>query len=701
MNHQSLISKNVTEYFVNGLEKMQQSKFNFLSSAFKNLLALVSVIVMTIMGTSVAGAVEYVGDENVPEVFLNMLNDNGDGWLCYWRVDMPDRVPFEDKAKKAPGLTGYSEVNFTVKDNKPGLTIPVFIFDYSLDFVLDMSFTNIKNLEVRDIKFNELRGTEGYTAYRGLILKAVSYTKLDANYYEFKNSDVFKKLERPENISVSRLDVDDANTFSLNFAGPFFLITKWDGQPNNSVYDFSFNIKYASDITLTFFKRTDSIDYASYIVKGEEKETTYPVVVTQGDGFIDIDNLYRMGKGFAGDVYQYNHRDYILEETTTRIFLNSDGSATFEKVNPGMLNILPLPMEKIGSQADSRRFATRNYINYFTDYVVLSDEQFRKVNYLEGTTNLDEYENAQFYDDFVGGKLEAPQGFWTRTSTTNVKNHFWDRDGARKIVGSVEVIFPAHHLLQLRYQYYDITTSIYHGDYFCADYASTKSFDKLSLSVPEYASEEESATIDLKINAAGNSVIDDIDQRKYIYLEGNLSSSADDVELFIVRGYNSNYLSDLLDPEIGHKYGLLATQPQYVYPQPGNNALTAMSSANEISLLIPETDVPAVEGAETDVYTIYAKYNEADGTPRFRNLTTLTKDEMTTNVRSVADSPADAFRVDGKALTALKDNLTVYNTLGQLVTTVTSGDTAVLPTGSYIVKTANASTPARKIVVLP
>ena len=633
----------------------------------------------------------YTQDEEIVKVLQQMFGDV-DNWICYWQVDVPDRLPSDPEKKTVPGLTGYSPIKFDAKGfngEKMTLNVLNFIDGYELPILIQtVDLWVLPNDGFTFLEWLEKNNTKGNILPAG--------QQLAENKFQFP--EVSEKSTSIKTKEVNVTEDGELEVILRNSDNGLFIIKDWSGRESFvSGNKLDGKLIYAEKLTLKFYKvNSASFATANFIPIGTTppSEKTYYIELNNYDSQeseVSISNLFNTGKEFFGEVLKFNHNQYDIAPHDIKLILNKDNTVDFENSTPGMLSMSTFPWYEVSiSSGKVESILLKNLGNhddylYFQDFVILSADQ-----YLEIKEDLPEINSIEddivkaFYDGIPS--LETPKGSWEKIGASSQEsdvNRHWDRG---IISTNLKINFPEVYLLPIRYKGYGNPSSTFFDNYFIPSKDEVVQVEDLELNL--VIDGESEGRMNFSLKDFGYGPIHPGSTENYLYISGVKSWEAEErAELYIVRGTINDYDSELLAcPEKGHKNGINIES----YQGKEITKASTLSTASEVSTyLIPDTVIPTTEGPGiSSSYTLYVKYFDESENPRFQTLTTIDQNNVTTGITPNFKESSGKININGNVVTAEDEYIGVFDVAGRLVARIPAGKSSVLPAGIYIARTS-------------
>ena len=659
-------------------------------------------------------------DAKAEQAFNSILDGHGDGWMCEWRLVMPDRLPAESSKKQVTSFRGFSTLSV---DNVylPSAELPtprIIIDDFYKGYRLPIYVDDVSRI-VSNLDLGLFLGTDPLQDQTGLIVKLSKGDRVDDKYEARLQTSKLQSYLNLEN-STFFMDcpeaTDDAVELSYRTSDGILLVTDWDGKditrplPTGSS---GLNAIYIEGFSLRFFKSDPenvviaTMEYTAPESPQEISTRTYPVFLSCHNGTFEVSNLYGEGAEFCGDPLGYGFSNY--SEPSAFNFTLQDKAPLLRSTN-GSITIEPLLTRISGMNTQSGAITFTDYEDYtffgFHDRAILSEDAYAGLD-LKGM-NSNGAALSAFHTALQNSTLGTPY-----VTITGGNNSHWDRLQNTRSSGKTVEIAP-HYLVGINYHYepYLNLNDSYMSFHFSLDETAVK-VQKISFPLPEDDGDSNtsssSSNIDFVINAYGNGIIGDDTVNEFIYLSGTLFSDSPKTELYLVAEAQLDYDSPAMaDTDIGHVDGICIepfrtaaplsdSQPSHTYLIPKTALIKKSIAYDRIPTRAPLND--------NEVYTLYAKYTpDIEGAdPRFRVLETLASDRVTTRVDNLTAKPVEHI-LEGNRLTAELSDLAVHTIEGRLIATVAKHKTIVLPSGIYLISTTRAdngrSRTTTKITVL-
>lgn len=632
------------------------------------------------------------------EVLEHILADKGENWICYWQFDVWDGSPNDPLTKVVPGISGYSAIDIIIDEQSNNLFRNNIIIE---NFIDNNIFTFIiwKDASMYNFGYMELQLDNDKNQF-GLLHKVASSTS--SNYGQTCTIEADIQKEYIFGYSQVWADETSLNFLWQNNNNGILMSRNWE-YVNNKI-DIR-NLSQSSDVILDYFHSL----HVSFIkqsnvgggVKNNENESeNYPILynfINTGlnDKFVDINNFYNIGKERGGNaMFDYTYTNPNVEDRRIRLQLTEDNQVYMQSSLPGMLQFNPLRMTLDNTDNTKKTFKGTVYDSstqkniYYTDYLILAPGEFEKTRETEyvslqsllGNNNLENNELSRFMEDMKADVFEAPTGKWT-VDYENTPNPHWDRETD---FTPLKIHFNSHSLLPILYKYNGYGEPFSQTGY--KMYQLMQVNEPLLIETIDVRLPLPAAPVTFSLTGFGHNILAERNNKDYVYIEGNLNGEARDSQLYLANGKLMDFANaNLEDAENGCKGALLLSEKyrhDIISDQDGGSK--AITENNRVAYLVPVSDIGDAEGEESN-FTLYAKYKAMDGNMRFKVLSYLDDNNITTSVSNLTlDKNIIPFVLSEGVLFANAE-IVYYEPSGRRVGSLLSGQNARLTSGVYII----------------
>lgn len=470
-------------------------------------------------------------------------------------------------------------------------------------------------------------------------------------------------------------------------------------------------LSYVSAFKLEFFCGDANVVRRS----GDGSERTYAATIKDvsfdsKSGLITVDGLYGMpfeSRTKCFDLYTNGRHEF--DDSPVVIELAEGGEATIDRhgdVDGPVLNVFvrPLKADITGSGNNySLNFnKTRSNRIYIANMLVAEGDMTDKLK--ENATHLDMTEVTELYHKIESKDFGPIRGSWSMVENidNDSPNRHWLRDDNWS--GALTVNFGPHYILPI--EHYDDPYYSQHKN--TSPYAVSaiinpsdpERIDELTFSVPATSGMLSSG---FELGDYGRHDIG-ADRGVNLYITGRLNDIAH-TDLYILRGEITDYENDALaDTEHGHARGICVSDGKYDLTHGVSAAAdipveASSTAANNISILVPDADIPGSTADANQVYTLYTRAKDDNGNYRFRVVKRL--DQTTTGaIESTCMHDIEAYTLNGGIIEALTP-LTIFDTMGRTLARLSAGQTQTLAAGLYIIRPDSrpGALPATRITI--
>lgn len=559
-----------------------------------------------------------------------------------------------------------------------------------------------------DLKFCSLHPYGKNTEYSGLLYDPQNVTSdsKDQIIYNVKGLESVTSTETVltdatyinSSAFTAKWETDNGYLLIKNWPIGSKIFDEYDGLNGNAVPVKNIRITFLRKSLLpdnSFLTKVTTTYTENSTISDEETElindNVHLALATINDNDVDVINLYGKGEEYSGFMLDYIHSDNLPVKSSVKLKLNDNNTVTYKSAVPGMLHIIE----------NASKYSFRDYPNQllfgnpkYEDYIIVSREECESIDFEKLQSREEEYDEYlyAFVDRIKSGEFKTPKGSYTYTLGDDV---IWDRDD---FVGSstLNITVEPHYLIPVQYL---INTSYSYiwpmGDpnnYIYID--NPIEVKKLSVNIPGQNHSVVPVEFEFILSAYGNHILNENDKR-HLFIKGQLKSNAENnVRIYIARGdISQNYDAESLnDTENGHSQGVLLSNSKYEYNTLSSlnhielSALAESADTQNVSFLVPDEDIPGSSSAINNTYTLYCSYLTADGNKRFRVLTTLTDQDISTNVNDIKPDKIKEFKLEGSTITSLKGKISLYDSLGRKIGDLTQGASIELTSGVYVLK---------------
>lgn len=633
--------------------------------------------------------------EDFEKVMQRMFDEKGQGWLCYWELYLPDRLPGAD-ANIVPGMRGFADIEFETGN------IGTDIEPRYNDFIIIRDFADGKVLRIMAGAGGKFRPTEfsvtPWTGYSGDFKESVFITSTTLTYHnngrEATYPTILEKWQTSGPLVFTSANANQAVARTNPQKGPFLMIYDWDGS-TESVKNCRFG--YFESLTLRFIKVSeDKLRKATmkYSVGGKQYSKSFHVVAEErNDGAEEIHNPFNLGSGFYGDVFDYIHSEsFVLPDYASPALQIDDADVKFSSPFLPILSLSYLSQKLNYDQKLIFEMGDQDNGIWYTNYLIMSAVQFAKLDIPEKS----EYRKVEgFYNEIMNNLSPESHCGHINIAENDLPNLHWDRGNKTTSRHKQVVEFKEHYILPIRF-YHCNNERFHREDYFDylfrPDKDALMKIDSFTFDYAEIETLSESLEFILKEYGKGT-IGEEEGQPTYLYIHGDLTATANYVTVMLARGRLDDYeAAKLNDTEKGHVDALVLTGSEYEINGPA--ALADTSGKTTLRYLIPET---ALAGdTEADEYTLFAKYSDTEGYPHFRTLVTLNSNNQTsTHATDIISSAENPYTLTDNGITA-HERLDIYDMTGRRVATLSAGQHATMNPGLYLARTPNRTLKLRK-----
>lgn len=644
---------------------------------FAKFFLLIFVVNM-VFAKSIAQGTDY---EKELAVFKSIVESNGDEWMCYWQMNVWDRPPYLADAKVVPGLSGYSDIEIDKSESTRIYTrIKSFIDGYDLRYEIGYSGSDLKAADMTSIVITDMSN----------VLKRKGYMqRASANSQEINDSRfrIPVSNDNPQNVKINyapnEIYSPDENTLCMNWINNnvgFVISKNWAKDYGNFksdtqfVYFHSLEIQITRKINTVYAELSTSEGMYSYPVKYNIQQSV------DGSTILSINNLYNKGHERYGNVFDYTFTNAETTESSVILKIKDGDQVVFDNDQLGMLRAEPIYPQTYSNNYLTANIAM-NSLNYemgYTDYLILSEDEFEKFQHVVGSQK--ETEIKSFLDEINKMNLEHPKGHCLIEKNENQNSH-WDQGDYSN---TMLINFDSHYLVPIKY-FYNGFEAPYPENYVMVSnlmqVVEPIHVESLSFKVPMPVEE-----FSFKLSNFGHNRLSDRDNQDYLYFEGELTPARSDIQFYVVKGSIEEYsANDLNDSEKGHTEGLLLDE-KYVYnnsaSKPEPHVLSANNTSQKFAYLVPVSDITSDPDAQT--FTLYAKYTDYAGNSRFRVLDTVDNTRITTSAKEINKDVKPAFGINGNVVTADGD-VTIFDSLGKKIYELAPHESIKLSSGIYFI----------------